>query len=138
MKRVLLPVAGILFLEVAVFAQEEAEYQKYQNWMQTIRTTVGSLNQNLETKSGDAVAADAKKLAEIFGEVHDFWHGKNISDAMQFAMDAQSGFTEAAQLASQDKIEEASEAVTKARTTCGGCHSAHRERGEDGSWRIKY
>ena len=100
-EKVLLLAAGILLVGVAVLAQEEAEYQKYQNWMQAIRTTAGSLNENLESKSGDAVAADAKKLAEVFGEVHDFWHSKNISDAMKFAMDAQSGFTEAAQLASE-------------------------------------
>ena len=138
MKTVLLLAAGILLVEVAVLAQVEAEYQKYQNWMQAIRTTAGSLNENLEAKSGDAVAADAKKLAEVFGEVHEFWDSKNISDAMKFAMDAQSGFTEAAQFASEGKIEEASEAVTKARSNCGNCHSAHRERADDGSWKIKY
>ncbi len=135
MKHVVLLTSCFLFLAVAVSAQQEAEYQ---NWMQTIRATVGSLGENLEAKSGDAAAADATKLAEVFGQVHTFWNQKNTSDAMKFAMDAQSGFQEVAQLASAGKIDEASEATTKARTNCGGCHRAHRERDADGAWKIKY
>ena len=135
MKRAVVLTVGILCLSVAVSAQEEAQYQ---GWMQTIRATAGSLNENLEAKSGDAAAADARKLAEVFTQVHSFWEKKNISDAMGFAMAARSGFQEVAQLASAGKIEEATEAVGRARSNCGNCHSAHRERDADGAWKIKY
>ena len=134
MKRAVLLVAGILCLSVAVSAQEKAEYQ---TWMQTISATARSLNENLEAKAGDAAAADAKKLQEVFSQVLAFWAKNNISDAMKFSMDAQSGFQEVAELASAGKFAEATEAVGKART-CGGCHRAHRERAEDGSYIMKY
>ena len=134
MKRVLLLAACILSLSVAVSAQGKPEYQ---TWMQTISATARSLNENLEAMSGDAAVADAKKLQELFSQVLSFWAKNNISDAMRFAMDAQSGFQEVAQLASEAKFEEAKEAVGRART-CGGCHRAHRERTEDGSYMMKY
>ncbi len=134
MKNAVLLAACFLCLAVTVSAQNKAEYQ---NWMQTIRAAGRSLNENLEAKSGDAAAADAKKLQEVFSQVLAFWAKNNISDAMKFAMDAQSGFQEVAELASAGKFDEATEAVGKART-CGGCHSAHRERAEDGSYVMKY
>ncbi len=135
MKNAVLLAACFLFLAVTVSAQNKAEYQ---NWMQTIRAAGRSLNENLEAKSGDAAAADAKKLQEVFSQVLAFWAKNNISDAMKFAMDAQSGFQEVAELASAGKFDEATEAVGKART-CGGCHRAHRERSPDDSYYlIKY
>jgi hypothetical protein len=132
--KMILFLACLLAFSIAGIAQEDEEYEA---WMETVSATVPSLRKNLEAKSGDAAAADAKKLQDVFAQVHAFWQKKNVADAMQFAMDAQTNFGSAAELASAGKFDEATAAVAKAQTTCMGCHSAHRERTPEGEWRIK-
>jgi len=58
-------------------------------------------------------------------------------DAMKFAMDAGNGFREVAEHSSAGEFEDASASLEKVLTTCAGCHTAHREKAEDGSWKIK-
>ena len=134
MKRTMLLLACLLAFSIAGIAQEDEDYE---TWMETASATVPNLRKNLEAKSGDAAASDAKKLQEVFAQVHAFWQKKNVADAMQFAMDAQTNFGAAAELASAGKFEEATAAVNRAQSNCNGCHSAHRERTPDGKWRMK-
>ena len=134
MKATVILVGGLLLLSLAVWAQDDAEYQ---SWMKSNNSNVASLRMNLAAKSGDAAAADAKKLQDTFAQVHAYWQKKNVSDAMQFAMDAENGFKEVGQLAAAGKFDEASAALMKTQANCGGCHMAHREKAADGSWKIK-
>jgi hypothetical protein len=128
-------VASIIALAAVAFAQEEADYQ---NWMKTTGATVGSLRKNLEAKSGDAAAQDAKKLQEIFTQVHDFWLKKKIDNATNFATNARKGFQQVAENATAGKFDEAQAALKSTMANCAGCHGAYREKGADGSWKIKY
>jgi mono/diheme cytochrome c family protein len=82
----------------------------------------GNLRKNLEAKIGDAASADAKKLQEVFGQVYEFWHKKNVDDAAKFAMNARDG-----EQASAGKFDEASVTLKATSANCGGCHSARRE-----------
>ena len=134
MKHSLLFTVCFAALNIPVIAQDDADYQK---WMKTIGATSGSLRKNLDAKDGAAVAAAAKKLREAFDQVHDFWHKKGVDDAMKLAMTAGDGFREVAEQAAAAKFDDASTALKKASATCAACHSAHREKAADGSWKIK-
>lgn len=134
MKRILLITMGLTALVVAAVAQSEADYQ---TWMKTVGAASGGLRKNLAAKDGAAAAADAKKLQDAFQQVHDYWHKKNVDDAMTLAADAQAGFHSVAELAAAGKFDEATAAMQKASATCGTCHTAHREKAADGSWKIK-
>jgi len=134
MKVSLIAVVCMLCLSVAVWAQEDADYQ---NWMKSNGATVASLRKNLDAKSGDAAAADAKKLQDTFVQVNAYWQKKNVSDAAKFSMDAQNGFKDVAQLAAAGKFDEASAALMKTQANCAGCHMAHRDKAADGSWKMK-
>ena len=134
MKRMMLVTTCLMALSITVIAQDEAEYQK---WMKTVGATSGSLRKNLAAKDGEAAAADAKKLQGVFDEVHEYWHKKNVDDAMKFAMDARDGFRDVAEQASAGKFEDASATLKKASANCAGCHNAHREKNADGSWKMK-
>ncbi len=118
----------------AGLAQDEAEFQE---WVETIRRTVGSMALNLQDMAGEAVAADAKKLQELFGRVYAFFQKRSVSSAMKFADDTQSGFQEAGELASAGKMEEALAKFHATRANCTGCHRAHRKNVE-GNWKIKH
>lgn len=134
MKATLILVGGLLLLSVVVWAQDDAQYQ---TWMKSNNADVASLRKDLMAKSGDAAAADAKKLQATLTEVQGYWQKKNVSDATQFATDAANGFKEVGDLAAAGKFDEASTALMKTQANCGGCHMAHREKAADGSWKIK-
>jgi cytochrome c556 len=134
MKRFLLISICCAALGVTVAAQDNAEYQ---GWMKSVGATSGSLRKNLEAKDAGAAAADAKKLQEIFGHVHGYWNDKHVEDAMKFAMAAGMGFGEVAELAEAGKFDDASAKLKTTSANCGGCHTAHREKAADGTWKIK-
>jgi cytochrome c556 len=134
MKRFLLMSTYLAVLGVSVVAQEDAEYQ---GWMKSIGATAGSLRKNLEAKNTEAAAADAKKLQEIFGHVHSYWSDKHVDDATRFAMDAGKGFGEVAEEAAAGKFEDAAATLKTTSANCGGCHTAHREKSADGTFKIK-
>ena len=134
MKRTLLPMGWFAVLALCVYGQSDADYS---NWMKTVGSTSGSLRKNLDAKNKDGAVADARKLHETFQQVHDYWHKKNVADAMKLAMDAASAFKDVADQAGAEKYEDAVASLKKGSSTCGGCHMAHRERAPDGSWKIK-
>ena len=134
MKRTLFLTACFAGLVLTVCGQSEADYQK---WMKTVGATSGSLRKNLDAKNGDAASADAKKLKEVFEQVHIFWNKKNVDDAMMSAMQASTAFGDLASQAAAGKFDDAAATLKKATVTCGGCHAAHREKAADGSWKIK-
>ena len=111
---------------------------EYQEWMKDIGSTCGSLKKNLDAKNGKAAAADAKKLHSDFAQVHMFFEKKNSDDAMKFAMAASDGFNKIAMQSSAGKFEEAAATFNTTTANCGGCHSAHREKAADGTFKIKY
>jgi cytochrome c556 len=133
MKRFLLIGSWVIALGINMAAQNDADYQ---GWMKSVGATVGSLRKNLEAKNGDAASADAKKLQEIFGHVHDYWLKKNVSDATKFASDAGEGFGTLADQAAAGKFADASATLKTTSANCGGCHAAHREKTADG-FKIK-
>ena len=125
-----------LVLSAGLFAQDDET--QFKDWMKTTGATAGSLRKNLEAKNAEGAAADAKKLQEVFTQVHDFWNKKKIENATKFSSTAQEGFREVGQLASAGKFEEAAATLKTTMGTCGGCHNAYREKAADGSWKIKY
>ncbi len=104
----------------------------YQSLMKTIGATNGSMQKNIAAKDGAATAADAKKLADTFKEVEDFWEKRGTKDAVDFAKGAHmvaESVEKAAMAGDMDKA--AADAKTMGRN-CGGCHMAHREKTESG------
>ena len=134
MKRAVL-IAICMLVAGAVWSQSDANFQ---TWMKNIGATCGSLKKNLDAKNGDAAASDARKLHSAFANVHAFFKKKNSEDAVKFATGAAEGFDKIAEQASAGKLDEASTTFKETTSNCGGCHTAHREKSADGSFRIKY
>ena len=133
MKRFLL-IAACLTLCVAAWGQDAPKHQKL---MLSAGGACGSLGKNLKAGNGAAAAADARTLHDVFDQVHDFWAAKNSEDGVKFATQARDGFGKIAEQASAGKLDEASATFKETTANCGGCHSAHREKAADGSFKIK-
>ena len=91
-----------------------------------------SLKKNLDSGMKEDAAKDAKVLADTFKEVEEIWTKTNTEDAVKFAKNAQ---TAASDIASGTGDSAASFKALGA--SCGGCHTAHREKLPDGSFVIK-
>ena len=134
MTRILIIMLGLVSVGMVARAQDQADYQ---SWMKSNGAAVASLGKNLTAKAGDAAAMDAKTLQDNFTKVAAYWQSKNVSDAVKFAQDAKSGFAQVAELTSAGKFDDASAAMKMAQANCAGCHTAHRERAPDGSFKMK-
>jgi hypothetical protein len=131
MKRTLLLLAA---LSLPLFAQDDAAFA---GWMKSVGGGGRGLRAALEAKNGEEAATDAKKLQAVFVEVKGYWDKKGVADAAKMSATAADAYGEVAAMASAGKFEEASDSLKKASATCGGCHSMHREKAADGSWKIK-
>lgn len=105
--------------------------------MKSTAAAAGSLNKNLTAKAGDAAATDAKTLSDNMSKVVAYWQAKNMSDAVKFAQDAKAGFAQVGDLAAAGKFDDAAAAMKTAQANCGGCHTAHRERSPDDTFKMK-
>jgi mono/diheme cytochrome c family protein len=128
-----LALCALLLAGIAT-AQSDADYQA---WMKSTAGATGSLNKDLTAKSGDAAAMDAKTLSDNMTKVAAYWQAKNVSDAVKFAQDAKAGFSQVGDLAAAGKFDDAAAAMKTAQGNCGGCHTAHRDRQPDGTFKIK-
>lgn len=123
-------------LTVGSMLWAQPDEAKYRELMKQIGPGTGGLNKKIAAKDGTA-AEDAKKLHALFGEVQSFWKARNTADAITFAGDAAAGFSTVGELATSGKWDDAAASLKKATANCAGCHAAHREKADDGSWKIK-
>lgn len=129
---------AVCCLLAAVGMWADHDDDQYREWMKSAASATGSLRKNIEAKNGSAASADAMKAHEAFGKIEAFWKKKNAADAVGFAKAAGEGIHMAGQEAAAGKFDEASASLKKASGNCSSCHSAHREKAADGSWKIKH
>jgi len=130
MKKVVLVLVAML----AITAVARAEDEEFEGLMKGIAAANGSLRKNVEAKANKEAAADANKIADLMGKVKANFDAKKSHGAMM-AGEAQAAFKKVAEAATAG---DATEALKTAGATCGACHNAHREKGADGKYTIKY
>lgn len=108
----------------------------YQALMKMIAISNQSLQRNITAKNSAAVMTDAQKLHDTFREVEDFWQKRNVSDAANFAMQAQTAAASIAKSAVAGNLDQSAADAKALGTICADCHMAHREKTEAG-YKIK-
>jgi len=116
MRRIVLLISMLSIVPVVLTAQDDGEFE---NWMKSAGATAGSLRKNLEAKNAEAAASDAKKMQDIFEQVHQYWEKKSVADAVKFSTDTRDGFKTVAQDAAASKFDEAAAAMKAASSNCG-------------------
>lgn len=110
---------------------------EYATTMKQIGTTFKSLQQNNAAMNHEEGADDAKKLATSFKLVQAYWEAKRVTDAVGFAKTAVKASDDAAKASDVMDMDALSSAEKALGGTCQGCHTAHRAKQPDGSFRIK-
>ena len=114
-----------------------AQDQEYVGWMKAAGGSMGPLKKSLEAKSMKEAAEHARKIEAAFARMEQFWAGRGAADAVKLSQTARNAAKEAAGAAEAGHGDHALQSMQAISSTCKSCHDAHREKGADGSWRIK-
>jgi cytochrome c556 len=86
---------------------------------------------------GDQVRQQAIALSKLFSDTQAFFTTRNTADAIQWATDAGKRVHEIDEAAAAGKWDDAKAAAASLNQACGSCHAAHRDRQDDGTYRVK-
>ncbi len=111
--------------------------EQYVNTMKQIGPTFQTLLKNNESMDHAAGVKNAQRLEQWFNDVQRYWEAKKVANAAAFAKSAAAAaqMTVSASVAMNMMVLDESE--KKLRDACQGCHTAHRERLPDGTFKIK-
>jgi cytochrome c556 len=127
--------AGLVLLVPFVFVAAQ-EFPEFQNGMKAVDTANGALRKMQPKTGGDAVAA-AERIAAVYENMIPFWRGRNSEEAVKWSEEGKAHAVALASAAKAGDAEKAAAAFSSLGGTCKSCHTKHRERLEDGTYRIK-
>lgn len=112
----------------------EAAYDKV---MKQVGTTFTAFRNGLESPDAAQAKEQVAILKKSFGEAEAFWKARGTADATGWAGDALKLATSMEQAVAASKWDDVKSSATNLAQVCQTCHTAHRERLDDGTFRIK-
>ncbi len=135
MNKTILVMAGCATLLLGMaFAQDHDELN---GAMKTAGAANGSLRKSIAAKDGAETAATAEKLAAAFKTVQAHFEEHHMEDGIKFAQTANKASLNLAAAARAGDWDKASDELKTLGAQCQGCHTAHREKLPDGSYKMK-
>lgn len=113
---------------------DEAAFDKV---MKSVNRSFAALRQIVGAAGGGNAAPHAAALKQGFAETEAFWKKRGNADAEKWAADARAGADALERAIAAAKWDEAKTSLSSVQQTCAACHGAYRERGDDGSYRIR-
>ncbi len=113
------------------------EEEALDNVMKKVSPGFTALRQSLDSSTTNTSLEKAKELKGYFGDVQAFFNKRNMADAIGWATEAQKLTDTIGMAATAGKWDDAKTAATTLNGLCGQCHTAHRERMDDGTYRVK-
>lgn len=112
----------------------DADYDKI---MKEVGATVGLLRKSVDGQNAELAKQQADKLELLFEEADDFWNSRNVRDAADWADDAAEHAEHIEDAADEKDFTKAAEHMKLLQGMCATCHGKYRDKGPDGSFRIK-
>lgn len=105
--------------------------------MLTIDNGAKALAAGLEQPNAAQLKDTIAGMKKAYTDVEAFFKGRNTTDAIKWAGDSLKIVTDMEAGLAAGKLEVVKAGTTSVRAICAQCHSAHRERQDDGTFRIK-
>lgn len=105
--------------------------------MKQVNPTFGELRKALEASDATMAKEQGAKLRGFFAETNTFFAKRSVADAQGWAKEAVSLVDAVTKSAASNDWTAAKDTAAKIQPLCASCHNAHRERLEDGSYRVK-
>lgn len=113
------------------------EEEAFQKIMRQVGPANTALRGAIEKMDAQAVKDQAAILSKAFTQTEAFWKTKGKPDAVGFATEAKKHADSITASAAAGKWDEAKASAGPLGQQCQSCHTAYRERLDDGSFRIK-
>jgi cytochrome c556 len=114
-----------------------AEEEAYQKLMKQIASSNGALRKAIETPDAKVAAEHSGALRKTFAEVEAFWRTQRQQDAVRWAQDARKLSENIERSIAAGRWDAVKSHAGHLGKTCQACHGVHRDRFDDGSYRIK-
>lgn len=105
--------------------------------MKQVGPAFTALRTAVDASSADQVRQHAVELSKFFGDTQTFFTTRGTADAVTWATDAGKLVHTIDEAAAAGKWDDAKASATSLNSLCGSCHAAHREREDDGTYRVK-
>ena len=105
--------------------------------MKAIPAPYQSLKKNLDAKDSAAAAKDAQSLADLFKATDSVWAKAKFADAAKLAKEAQAAANQIVTAVKADKFDDTPAPYAVLVKSCASCHSVHREKLPDGTYKMK-
>jgi cytochrome c556 len=105
--------------------------------MKEIGSTVGSTRKAIDGQNAELAKTGAAKMATLFTDVQAFWKARNVEEAANLAGDAMKHAKAVEGAVDAKDFTKAAEHAKSLQGTCASCHGKFRDKGPDGSYRIK-
>jgi hypothetical protein len=105
--------------------------------MKQVNPTFGDLRKALEASDAALAKTHGDKLRSLFADTQAFFTRRSVADAQGWAKEAVSHVDTITRSVAGNDWAAAKDAASKIQPLCASCHNAHRERLEDGSYRVK-
>jgi ankyrin repeat protein len=122
---------------LAAAAKANSPEGQFQMWMKDIATTSGRLKKSVPGGAHEEAATDAQHLDEVFKNVEGFMVKQKMEDAVEIARSMSAAVRELSAAASAHNADGENAALQKANGGCASCHAAHREKLQDGSYKLR-
>ena len=134
----LVALAWLLAIAATVVPSAQAKTDEdYDKVMKAVGATVGSMRKNMEGQMGDAVAADARKMAGLQKDSAAFWASRKVQEAADWSTAAANHATEVEKAVAAKNMASAGEHMKLLMGTCAQCHAKYRDKAADGTYMIK-
>ncbi len=114
-----------------------AEEEAYQKLMKQVGSSNAALRKAVEASDAKLAVEQSAVLRKTFVDVEAFWKGRRRGDAVEWAQDARKASENVERSAAATRWEAVKSHVATLGKTCQACHGVHRDRFDDGSYRIK-
>lgn len=113
------------------------EEEAFSRIMKQVNPANAELRKGAEGSDKALVMAQAQALGKLFAETRKFFDTRATADAVAWAAEGVALTAAIEKAASAGQWPEVQASATKITGLCQSCHAAHRERQEDGTYRIK-
>jgi cytochrome c556 len=114
-----------------------ADEEAFQKLMKQVGSSNGALRKAIEGSDAKVAAEHSATLKKTFAEVEAFWRARRKGDAVDLAQNARKQAEQIERAVAANKWDDVKSHAGTLGKSCQACHEAHRERFDDGSFRIK-
>jgi hypothetical protein len=105
--------------------------------MKTISPAFTALRTAAQESKTDVVIENAAKLQAAFSETEAIWMSLSVGPAVKMSLDARGQAASIATAVAAGNWDDVKTSAAALNQTCQSCHAAHRERQDDGTFRLK-